>query len=221
MDFAKINFSQNSKYTNSPWLINYWPFNSHIQDIIGGCHLYNGYKANLISDRFGRPLSALSLNTGFYKMPSINYFPTGEFTLTAWIYLRGCNSLSRLFEFFNGVLNESIRLIICNQSNNTRFAYNNGSNLVAYLDTPLLPFNKWHHVAFTLSNNSMSTYYNGVLNGTAIAPQKLINLTRLFNFIGRGSNFAGGEPDFNGIIDELKIFKKALNQKEIQYEMIN
>ena len=46
------------------------------------------------------------------------------------------------------------------------------------------------------------------------------NATRLFNFIGRTDNFPT-IPDINAIIDELKIFNRALSQKEIQFEMNN
>ncbi len=218
-DTVKIDLKFNTRFIKSPSLINYWPFNSHVQDVIGEAHLFNGSKACLTSDRFDRPISALSLNNGYYQMPSINYFPTGEFTITAWIYIRACNAFSRMFDFFNGPSIESIRLIICNPSNKTRFAYNNGTIQVNNLDTSLLPFNKWNHIALSFGNNNMSIYYNGIFNGSNVASQKLKNLTRLYNFIGRSSAIT--DPFMNGIIDDLKIFNKALNQKEIQFEMNN
>ena len=152
-------------------------------------------------------------------MPSINYFPTGEFTITAWIYIKSCIPSSRLVNFFNGASLESIRLIICNLDNKTRFGYNNGTIPVNNLDTSLLPFLKWNHISITFGNNNMSTYYNGIFNGSNTASQKLKNLTRLYNFIGKSSN--NSDPFMNGFIDDLKIFNKALNQKEIQFEMNN
>ena len=79
----KIKLNFNPKFVTPKGLIHYWPFNSHIQDVIGGAHLYNGNKACLVKDRFGRPLSALSFKAGSYQLPStINYFPDDQFTLT-------------------------------------------------------------------------------------------------------------------------------------------
>ncbi len=52
--------------------------------------------------------------------------------------------------------------------------------------------------------------------------QKLNNNTRVFNYLGRSCNFAAGDDqDLNGVLDELKIFNKALSQQEIQNEMNN
>ena len=84
----KIGLKFNSKLIKSPGLIHYWPFNSQIQDIIEGAHLFNGSKAGLTSDRFGRPLSALILNgAGYYQLPPGNYFQA-SFTVSAWLYRR-------------------------------------------------------------------------------------------------------------------------------------
>ncbi len=63
-------------------LVNYWPFNSHVQDIIGTGHLYNGKNASLTKDRHGRLLSALNLKKGFYQLPPGNYL-SNSFTVSA------------------------------------------------------------------------------------------------------------------------------------------
>ena len=37
----KLNFV-NPRFVTTKGLIHYWPFNSHVQDIIGGAHLFKG-----------------------------------------------------------------------------------------------------------------------------------------------------------------------------------
>ena len=41
-----------SGHIKTPGLVNYWSFNSHIKDVIGGLHLFNGNKAGLTNDIF-------------------------------------------------------------------------------------------------------------------------------------------------------------------------
>ena len=106
----KISLKFNSKLIKSPGLIHYQPFNSQIQDIIGGAHLFNGSKAGLTSDRFGRPLSALILNgAGYYQLPPGNYFQA-SFTVSAWLYRRNNLYWHRLFVFSNGPNIDYIRV---------------------------------------------------------------------------------------------------------------
>ena len=90
-----------SGHIKTPGLVNYWSFNSHIKDVIGGAHLFNGTNAGLTEDRFGRPLSALNLNGGSYQLPSVNYFPTGRFTITVWIKLNNNGNWPSTVSFFN------------------------------------------------------------------------------------------------------------------------
>ena len=48
--------------------------------------------------------------------------------------------------------------------------------------------------------------------------QPFNNVTTRFNFVGRGDNYPN-QPNLNGVIDDLKIFNRALSQQEIQFEM--
>ena len=204
-------------------MINYWSFNSHVQDVIGGAHLFNGSNASLTSDRYGRPLSALSLNNGYYQMPAVNYFQTEEFTVTSWVYVRGHIQWSRLVEFFNGPsITDSIRFIICDNINLTKFLLNNGTFTIGTVNSTVILNNKWYHIGVTFGNKNLSLYYNATLISSVLTTQKFKNITRKYNFIGRSNSFTTtSDPHFNGIVDDFKIFNKALNQKEIQFEMNN
>ena len=67
----------------------------------------------------------------------------------------------------------------------------------------------------------LKIYYNGSLVGSSQTLQALNNKTRLYNLIGRSSNYAIGDPNIDAVLDELKIFNKELSQKEVELEMIN
>ena len=210
----------------SPSLVNYWPFNSHIQDVIGGAHLFEGYNAALTEDRFGRPLSALNLSIGYYKIPPGNYFQTGTFTITAWLKLRQHKRWARLIDFSNGWASiDAIFLNTYDPNSITSQFYlcNSTSKQIGRADSSLIPLNTWTHISMTYNSTStiLKIYLNGTQNGISQTTQALMNIERLFNYIGRSSNFHGGDPHLDGVVDELKIFNKELSQKEIEFEMNN
>ena len=67
-------------------------------------------------------------------------------------------------------------------------------------------------MAFTFDQNLDANIY--------VNANLVISATRILNYIGRG-DFYPTQPVINAIIDELKIFNRALSQKEIQFEMKN
>ena len=218
---SKIDLKFNTKFIKSPWLVNYWTFNSHIKDVIGGAHLFNGINASLTSDRFGRPLSALSLSSGFYQMPTRNYFPTGQFTITAWLKLRAYNKFSRLIDFSNGALTDTINLNTRDDMNNFRFRLYKVNSIVGTVNSLAISLNTWTHVSLSYGNYTLSIYYNGTLKNSNQTSAEFRNMTRSYNYIGRSSNYVGGDQNLNAVVDEVKLFNKALSQKEIEHEMNN
>lgn len=77
---------------------------------------------------------------------------------------------------------------------------------------------EWHHLAMshTGSNSTFTVYYDGVNIG--MAGPETINTSNSGNlYLGRDI------PEnryYNGFIDEVKIYNKALNQQEIQTDMV-
>ena len=83
--------------------------------------------------------------------------------------------------------------------------------------------NTWYHVAgvYNAANQTLSIYVNGTLdNGTlsGTVPSSQSNPSVNVN-IGRRSPGAFGGFYFNGIIDEVRIYNRALTQAEIQTDM--
>ena len=193
--------------------------------MIGGAHLFNGTKASLTADRFGRPLSALNLNGGFYQIPPGNYFPTGQFTITVWCKLRQYGNWPSIVTFANGFHFDTVFLCFHAASTLPHFSIYNGNISIASSysanSTSVIDLNVWTHLAITFDRNlNHAIYINSNLEMIANSNKPLKNTTRIFNYVGRGDNFPG-QPDIIGVIDELKIFNRAMTQKEIQFEMIN
>ncbi len=204
-------------------MIHYWPLNSNIQDVFGGAKFFDGYNAGLRNDRFGRPLSALALNTGFYKMSQVNYFPTGQFTIMLWLNLKSNNDWSRVIEFCGETLSvDSISLISYDPDiQRPKLVFcNNGIEDKIEITSALI-LNTWNHFAISYANQNLTVYLNSSFVKSISTTGHLNNVTRLYNFVGRGCEQSAGVQFLNGIVDELKIFNKSLNKKEIGFEMNN
>ncbi|WP_343643628.1 endo-beta-N-acetylglucosaminidase H [Chryseobacterium sp.] len=76
--------------------------------------------------------------------------------------------------------------------------------------------NTWYHVAATYDGSNMKIYINGVLDATK-AQTGSVNSTGAFT-VGYLYNTS---RNFNGKIDEVRVWKRALSQTEISQNMCN
>ena len=196
-------------------LVNYWPFDNCLVDVIGDKNLVIGQNASFSEDRNQTVSAALDLMYGYLQAPSGIYF-YGDFTINAWIMLRSVPNNSRFLIFKDKSKSNGLSLYFANftapqiqiQTSNS-----NESHILAAKET--LEFNKWYFLSAVIKSSIASIYYNGKNQGSKLLPT-LINITKTNNTIGFRSF---QDPAANAKIDEFKIFKRALNQTEILIEM--
>lgn len=73
-------------------------------------------------------------------------------------------------------------------------------------------FNEWYHLAMTYDGTTLKMYVNGQLRDSRSIAGKLVVNSRDIS-VGSDNN---AQKFFNGSIDEVKMFDKALSQTEIQ-----
>ena len=78
-----------------------------------------------------------------------------------------------------------------------------------------VPLNAWTHLAVTYDGSVLALYVNGVQAGTLIASGSMIASTGPLKV---GGNAIWGEY-FNGLIDEVRAYSKALTAAQIQADM--
>jgi hypothetical protein len=80
-----------------------------------------------------------------------------------------------------------------------------------------VPLNSWSHVAGTYDGSALKFYLNGVLDSTSDFPTPLEIGTNDLNVI------VGASIDdpryFSGVIDEVRVWNRALSEKEIAGNM--
>ena len=78
---------------------------------------------------------------------------------------------------------------------------------------------EWYHIAVTTDGINHRIYMNGNRTGennfTLLATREV----RLSNYIGR-SNVNFDDPLLDAVVDDMKIFNRALNQTEILNDML-
>lgn len=95
-----------------------------------------------------------------------------------------------------------------------------GDGVLTYLTTPsTYDTNKWYHVVGTYDGKDMKIYVNGKLENTTDAQSGVINYPeKIFFTIGA---YKDDNEDFThkGLIDEVRIYERALTEKEIANNM--
>jgi hypothetical protein len=152
-------------------------------------------------------------NSGKIEIPhTSDLLLSNSFTLSAWIYPLGFRT------------NYWENTIVSKETNASGFALNVGGNgqgrIVIYSDgwkeavAPVgsVVLNRWQHIVGTYDGTSIKFYVDGILKATT-------QVGALATFTGSlyiGETSAWGGREFNGGIDEVQIWSKALSDKEVQ-----
>lgn len=199
----------------------HYPFSGNANDESG--HGLNGIVsgATLTTDRFGVPNRAYNFNglSNFIEVPDNNALDlTNAITISAWIkpaQLIGYSSYVLVkrddvatgggsvysLDFYPGTVRSLLK-----------YPWPGGgySTVTATGVTPIT-VNEWQHIAFTWDGATIVVYYNGSSDGSqAFSYPIKTSESRLE--IGL---YSGGASSFNGIIDQVRIYGRALSPAEV------
>ena len=189
---------------------------NHVNDSIGGAHLFNGKNVDFVEDRFGRAKSAVRFSDGYYQVPPGVYFK-GDFSISVWV--KAINipiAGGRIIDFGNGV---------SGPSDNVQFITSFGATakpvfkiylkqFETHLESSLpLIIGQWTHLVFTQSDSTGTLYMNGLKisqNSDMYIPR---NVNRALNFIGK--SYSDSERNLWMDLDDLQFYKKSMTQAEV------
>jgi hypothetical protein len=193
-----------------PGLVGWWRFDEGSGTVASDSSGYgnNGtvYDALPVDGKYGKALS-FPLNDGYVDLGDILRFETGDFSVSFWVkYTSGTWAFINKGYAFHGI-------------NGWGIAYENGVSvaLQGRVGTPSnapLTENVWNFVTVTFDRDGLGkTCINGVLKDSYdISDKQTISGTADPLYIGRYL----GAMDFEGIIDEVRIYNRALSAAEIQ-----
>ena len=199
--------------------IAWWKFDGDANDITGNNNdgVVSGnptYQAGVFGQAIGLDGEGNYVDCGNKTTLSL----TNQLTLTAWIKV---GKFDKEYQTIVSKGDNSWRLSRAGKSNSIEFACNgtaatkwNGTGEVpwAVIGTTNLNDGKWHHVAGVFDSSTLYLYIDGVLEA-AKAAAKSIDISNYDVCIG--SNAQAPKRDWNGLVDDVRIYDYALSQGEI------
>ena len=175
--------------------------------------MYGGSsEVSLVPDRFNNPSSSLKLNGGYINAPSGSYF-YDAYTIVLWFNCQNVQ-LTPQWQFFLSFINDGglqdentikIGLATYNLRLNIGAHYDVGAN--SYLEN-----NVWYHTAYSINGTDASIYINGQLYASGY-------VTSLNGASTNANTFGSTIFPAYAILDDIKIFNRALSEDEIADEV--
>jgi hypothetical protein len=201
----------------SSGLIAYYSFDGDVVDHLGNGNDGMNNGATFVTGKSGKALSFDGANS--YVLAHISGSVPKSLTLEAWIYPKAGGVV--FSELGQGTINSGwhdSQMEVLTTGETKVGIWTGGSMGGVSLGT--YPFNSWHHVVMTYDNNN--NIIEGYVDGSLI---KSATYTKtypddLWYAIGASdyTNLGSGAY-FSGLIDEIRIYSRALSQAEIQANM--
>ncbi len=214
-------------------LVSQWKFDGNANDSIGG---RNGtllgdaqFSAN-VPDGFSGGSLALdgTLDKMIFDVTGVDQI-SGAFTVAAWVNLAESRPNGTLTWFGTRFPDDKGFDFKARLADNTaiRVDLGDGSSFPVISDTSVnLGTNVWHHVAVAVQADQYDLFVDGILANHVAFGAFTPLLWDANHDIAIGAIGASGVPngppfgeDFNGLIDDVRVYSTALSQQEVQDSM--
>ena len=167
----------------------------------------------LTENRFGSINKAYQFNgTSDYIDFTTNNLRKREYTFSAWVLLSSIPTYDRTILSIGSIQNNTYQEIAAS-AQGWKFTSYGTSGRVSCVTTNFFTANQWVHITAVRSYQSLKIYVNGLLsvvtNNLSEIPFKSTDLGRI------GSNVSNANSFFNGKIDDVRLYKGALNEDEV------
>jgi chitodextrinase len=177
----------------------------------------NGTVANTNWTTTGKYGNALSFNgtNAWVTVPDSASLDITRMTLEAWVNPTALGSAWRTVIFKETSGNNTTYDLYANRNTQVPNAQVNIGGERNVNGTAQIPLNTWTHLAATYDGANLTLYVNGTQVGTLALTGNIVLSTGVLRI---GGNTAFPEW-FQGQIDEIRVYNKALTQAEIQTDM--
>ena len=214
-------------------LLAYYPFDGDVQDAVGrrGSGILKG--AVLAEDRFGSTLSACKFDgeNDYISMPAIGKTDVSNFTISTWFKMNAHNvgeyGRSYILDLRgDGSSSMNCALIVDRAAGSNAYlehacGWPVSRTFSEFHEEIENIIGEWHHTALVREGSILKGYLNGVLisnNPTRYYPStsEPIAWNNAWRVGTWGEGFRGNDYWFNGSIDDIRIYNRALSDSEIQ-----
>jgi len=180
--------------------------NGKTATLVNGPTWAGGFFANAVS---------LDGTNDYVSLPTGIVSTLTDFSISCWVNLGANNGWNRIFDFGTGT---TVNMFLTPSAGGGAIRYaitTSGAGGEQRINgTSALPTGSWQYVVVTLSGSTGTLYVNGVQVGQntsmTLKPSSLGNTNQ--NYIGKSQY---GDPYFKGLIDDFRIYDRALTAAEI------
>ena len=207
----------------SDGLVAYYPFNGNANDASGNGNNGTSMNVNFVPDRFSSGSEAASFASGnaFVECPTLRGLPYFPVTYSLWFKLDSYpinpelgNTMTLIGRDKGGYSGEGALVLINGfaDGQTNELIYITGGEIPTHR-TPVT--GKWTHLVFTFDNSRVATFYLGgqlVRSQVYTLPQDADLPFR----IGASADWLGNRLSWNGAIDDVRIYNRALSAQEVK-----
>jgi hypothetical protein len=200
-------------------LVACYPFNGNANDMTGNGHNGTVVGATLVPDRFGNANSAYQFadNTGSYiNVPNFSSILTANDIAISFWSQANSNTSDQPFMAQPDVESNRFGIAVNYTSVGAIWDYGDLTSSSGRMSYNTGYSTSWQHYVFQVSQtqNLKQIYLNGVLIDSS--PYGMAyNASGTSLNIGGANVWSGGWAGFPGVIDDIRIYNRALNQKEV------
>jgi hypothetical protein len=147
---------------------------------------------------------------------SVSLNLSGSYTLAAWINPASLNGYQTVLIKENAIGGSGCGYWLQTTGNQISSGFNNGSGCIEHTANANLQLNTWSHIAAVFDDTANT--YQIYLNGNLLSSQTETTVP-----IPNNQNLTLGQTAFgenwNGLLDDVRIYNRALSQAEIQADM--
>lgn len=205
-------------------VIAYYPFNGNANDVTA--NKKNGviYNVTSSSDRLGKANAAYTFNGTNSKiiLPNTLFTSNSAFAISLWfrfsgVILRPADYGSEQLIDLRGQYNFNVAYVRNNHPTNPKSVMFNlassSSSINCFSANSSIQDATWYHIVACYSNNTMKLYLNGNLVDTKTnTPPSIVS--GYSNALGKDYNMSKDRCWFNGILDEVILYKRSLTSTE-------
>lgn len=213
--------AQVPSYVPTNGLVGYWPFNGNANDESGNGINGTVNGAVLTTDRFGVVDKSYSFSNDDITVNMQNSFFSTDFSISTWVLLDNFNNT---YPTFVTQQNRYLCLQFANTVNPpvVNFYFLNNFQIPGqqvedgHVNGGAITLNTWFNVVIVNYNKINKLYINGVFVSSSTSPSVLQGLG-LGNYLrfGNGVDLDLPDAEFNGKLDDIGIWNRALTQDEI------
>lgn len=193
-------------------LVAHFAFDGDADDKSGNGNHGITHGATLTSDRYNRENSAYFFDgeNDYVEVPNI--FNSTDLTIGAWIYINDYKSYGGIIDGYK----EQWELLL-NKGDGNKISFlrwNEEKSYNEYTTSKLITAKEWHHIVATI-NGTSGTFY---IDGAADSNFTLLNLIHdSLTSLNIGVSLSGqNQQYFNGNIDDVYIYNRALTEFEVK-----